>query len=100
MSAGSTHVEAGEGTAIVRITQHRTRREELSEVKRAVENVAADETKSALQIQWRQNLACDNGALKIGRIGVDGIDDEIRDAIAMLVPRRTVGQLRCHVLTE
>ena len=43
MRAGAAKIKSAQRTAIIRMTQHRPRREQLIERQRAVEDIAADQ---------------------------------------------------------
>src|SRR5208282_2090309 len=57
MGARAAVIEPGHGTAIVGVSEHRARREQLIERQRAVENVAAEKAELALEIERAQHLA-------------------------------------------
>src|SRR5277367_5937917 len=57
VGAGAAHIEAGDRAAMVGVAQHRAGREYLVEVERAVEDVAADQAESPLQVQRAHDLA-------------------------------------------
>ena len=71
MRAGAAHVEPRERPAIIRMAEHRARREHLPEIERAVEDVAADEAEGALEIERREDLPPEHRALEVRRVAVD-----------------------------
>src|SRR5437764_8519357 len=98
MRARAAHVEAGEWPAIIRMTEHRARREHLPEIERAMEDVAADEAEGAFQVERRENLTAKHRAFEVRRIAVDRVDHQVGDRLAMFIPGRTVGQFRRDML--
>src|ERR1700733_10423805 len=100
MRAGTAHVQPAERTAVVAVTEHRARAEQLIEAQRAVEDVPADQPEGALQVERTHDLASEHRRLEVGRVSVDGLDHEVGHRLAMRVPGLPVGERRRHVLTE
>ena len=71
MSSRAAHVQAAKGRAIVGMAQHRTGGEKLVQRQGTVENVAADKSESALQVEGRIDLPADDALRKARRIFVD-----------------------------
>src|SRR5216683_621275 len=82
----SAMVEALQGSAIVRVAEHRPRREQLVQRQRAMKNIAAEQAELALEIERRQNLPADHACREARRIFIHGRDHEIGDLLAMVVP--------------
>jgi hypothetical protein len=65
-----------------------------------MENVAADEPESALEIERTHDLPAEHGGLEIRSMGVDQIDHHVRDFLAVGIPGRIVRQHRGDMLAE
>src|SRR5580693_7670436 len=57
MASRTAQKETCDRTSIIRVTQHRTRRENLPQVERSVENIAADKSERPLKIERGKDLA-------------------------------------------
>ena len=59
MASRTAQIETRDRTSIIRVTQHRTRREDLPQIERSVENIAADKSECSLKMRgekiWRAN---------------------------------------------
>src|SRR5208282_2649727 len=82
MGAGAAMIEPGNGTAVVSVSEHRARREQLIERHRAVENIAAEEAELAFEIERAQHLATDDARGKAGRVALDRRDHQVGDGVA------------------
>src|SRR5690606_25397306 len=71
MRARAAHAQPRQRAAVVALSQQRTRAEQLVQAQRAVEDVAADQTEGALQVQWRQRLVAKHGGAEVRRVAVD-----------------------------
>ena len=100
MRAGAAMIEARQRPAVVGIAEHGPRPEQLVERHRAVRDVAADEAEHLFEVERAQRLAADHARLEARRIAVDGVDHQVGDLVAMVVPGAAVGQLRRDVLAE
>ena len=100
VGARPTHVEPGDGRAVIAMTQHRPRGIELIERHVAVEDVATDQPELAFEVERRVDLAGDDARLEVGRMLRDGIDDMVGDLFAHIVPRPPVRQPRLELLAE
>jgi hypothetical protein len=100
MRAGAAHVESGERSAIVRKPEHRPRAEQLVECQRAVKDIAADETESAFQVEWRQSDGADDAGFEVRRVRIDRVDDQARRVRLRCVPVPAIGQLVAEMLAE
>jgi hypothetical protein len=49
MASRTAQIETRDRTSIIRVTQHRTRREDLPQIERSVENIAADQAECSLR---------------------------------------------------
>src|ERR1043166_5178921 len=94
VGAGAAHIKPRDRAAVIGMAEQRAGREQLPEIESAVENVAADEAESALEIERRENLPAEHRPGKIRRVTVDRRDHQVGDLIAMVVPRGAVRQLR------
>ena len=63
MGSGAAQIEARERAAVITVAKHGTRREELIQLEPAMHDVAADEPENALQIERREDLPPQHGAL-------------------------------------
>src|SRR5690348_5671414 len=86
MSAGAAQIEAGDRHAVISMAQHWPCREQLVERQRAVKNVAVWQPEGALEIERRKALPRNNAGLESRRIGLDRIDHQVGDRLAVLVP--------------
>src|SRR6201999_289448 len=93
MCAGAAHVQPVQRAAVVAITQHGSRGEHLVERERTVKDIPADESERALQIQRALDLAPEDCGLEVGSVLVDGVDHQVRDGLAVVVPGGPVGEL-------
>src|SRR6266481_4775709 len=100
MRAGTAHVESLQWAAIVAVAQHGPGGKQLVQAERAVENVAADQTEGALQVERAHDLPAKHGCLEVRCVTVHQLDHDVGHFIAMLVPRGAVRQRRSDVLTE
>src|SRR5205807_6077585 len=65
MRGGAAQVQAADGRAVARPSGERAQEEELRQRHRALENVAAREPETALQVERREDLPIDHGALEV-----------------------------------
>src|SRR5580765_4143851 len=85
MRSRAAEIQAGDRRAVVRMTQHRARGPELVERKLAMENVAADKTKLALEILGRKRAVTNHARPKARRVRLDHFEDALhRLALARL----------------
>src|SRR3712207_8402069 len=61
----------------------------LVERERAVKDVAADEAKSALEVERAQDLAPEHARPETGRVALDGVDHQVRDFLAVIDRKST-----------
>ena len=80
--------------AVVGVSQQGARREYLVESQRAVHDVSVGQAEYRLQICRREHLATDDACLEIGRVAVDGVDDEVGGFPAVIRPAPAFGKLR------
>src|SRR3954447_16082719 len=83
---GAAQIETLQGHAVVCRTDHRPRAEQLVQPHLAVENVAADQPKAALEIERRMKLAAEHRFGKTRRMRVDRGDNLVRRLLPLLVP--------------
>ena len=57
VASRAAQVETSDRTPIIRVAQHRTRREELPKIERSVEYIAANEAECPLEVERGQDLA-------------------------------------------
>ena len=86
MASRTAQIETRDRTSIIRIAQHRTRREDLPQIERSVENIAADEAECSLKIERGKNLARQHRAPEIRRMIIDRFDHEIGDGFTVVIP--------------
>ena len=100
MGPGPALIQPLDGSAIVAVSQHRSRAEQLIERQRAVKYIAADQAKFPLQIEWRMNLPRDHAGAEIGREFAHRRDHQIGHFFTMVIPTSAFAQSRCHVLAK
>src|SRR5262245_63765906 len=100
MGARSAVVETLQRPAIIGIAQRGSRPEQLVERQGAMEDVAAGEAEHLLEVEGAERLAADDARLEPWCVAVDRLDHQIGHALAMVAPRRAVGQLRRDMLAE
>ena len=100
MTSRAAQIEARDRTPIIRVAEHRARREDLPHIKRSMEDIAADQSKRPFEVERGEDLTCQHRATEIRGVAIDRLDHQIGDGFAMVVPRRTVGQLWRDVLAE
>jgi len=86
MASRTAQIETRDRTSIIRVTQHRTRREDLPQIERSVEDVAADQAECPLKIERGKDLARQDRAPEIRCMIIDRFDHEIGDGFAVVVP--------------
>src|SRR4051794_30709118 len=79
-------VKARNWSTVIGITEGRARPEQLIERERAMENVAANQPEYLLQVQGAEDLPVDDAALEPRRVAVDGVDHQIGNRLAAVVP--------------
>ncbi|HEY7786892.1 MAG TPA: hypothetical protein VIF33_00100 [Casimicrobiaceae bacterium] len=68
-----------------------------------MEDIATDEAEFTFQVERRQDATPEHAAREIRRRLVDGVDHQVRDFVAMIVPgvaRQHVADARVRVLAE
>src|SRR3954471_24725398 len=80
----AAQIETLQGHAVVCRTDHRPRAEQLVQPHLAVENVAADQPKAALEIERRMKLAAEHRFGKTRRMRVDRGDNLVRRLLPLL----------------
>src|SRR5579864_8853288 len=83
MGAAAAMVEALQRPAIIGMTEHRPRREQLVQRQRAVKDIAAEQAELPLEVEGGKDLPADHGCAKAPSIGVDGCDHEVGNFLAM-----------------
>src|SRR4051794_33276853 len=86
VGARAAQIEALQRHAIVGRADHRSGAEQLVEPHLAVEDVAADEAKTPLEIERRVDLAADDRLGEARRMAFDRRDDRVRSGLAFLIP--------------
>ena len=86
MASRSAQIETRDRTSIIRVTQQRTRREDLPQIERSVENIAADKSECSLKVERGKDLARQHRAPKVRRMIINRLDHEIGDGFAVVVP--------------
>src|ERR1700726_4272414 len=71
MASRTAQIETRDRTSIIRVTQHRTRREDLPQIERSVENIAADKSECCLKVERGKDLARQHRAPEIRRMIID-----------------------------
>src|SRR5690554_2044306 len=100
MRARAAHVKPLQRSAVVAVTQHGPRAVQLIEAERTMEDVAADEPETPLEVQRRQRLVTQHAVAEVRRVARDGVDHQLRDAIPFLVPGTAIRQLGRDMLAE
>src|SRR5438874_6753192 len=96
----AAHVQSFERAAVIAVTEHRTRGEELVETQRAMEDIAPDETEFALEVERRKRSPSDHAGAEIRGVAIHRIEHESRDLIFVVVPGTSARELRIGVLAE
>ena len=86
MGSRTAQIETRDRTSLIRITQHRTRREDLPQIERSVENITADKSECSLKVERGKELARQHRAPEIWCMIVDRFDHEIGDGFAVVIP--------------
>ena len=86
MASRTAQIETRDRTSIIRVTQHRTRREDLPQIERSVENIAADKSECSLKVERGKDLARQHRPPKVRRKIIDRLDHEIGDGFTVVVP--------------
>ena len=86
MASRTSQIETRDRTSIIRVTQHRTRREDLPQIERSVENIAADKSECSLKVERGKDLARQDRAPEIRRMIIDRLDHEIGDGFTVVIP--------------
>jgi hypothetical protein len=86
MASRTAQIETRDRTSIIRVTRHRTRREDLPQIERSVENIAADKSECSLKIERGKVLARQHRPPEIRRMIIDRLDHEIGDGFTVVVP--------------
>src|SRR3984893_15895401 len=86
MASRTAQIETRDRTSIIRVTQHRTRREVLPQIRRSVENIAADKSECSLKVERGDDLARQHRAPKVLCVIIDRFDHEIGDGFTVVNP--------------
>src|SRR5437764_11567003 len=86
MRSGTTDVESRNWRAVSRPASDWPHREHLVQAHLTVEDVAAGDAETALQVEWRQRLALDDDRSDVGRVFFDNIQDPLGERFAKVVP--------------
>ena len=86
MASRTAQIQARDRTSIIRVTQHRTRREDLPQIERSVENIAADKSECSLKVERGKDLARQHRAPEIRCMIIDRLDHEIGDSFVLVIP--------------
>src|ERR1700730_500820 len=86
MASRTAQIETRNRTSIIRVTQHRTRREDLPQIERPVKNIAADKSECSLKVERGKDLPRQHRAPKVRRKIIDRLDHEIGDGFTVVVP--------------
>jgi hypothetical protein len=85
MASRTAQIETRDRTSIIRVTQHRTRREDLPQIERSVENIAADKSECSLKVERGKDLARQHRAPEIRCMIIDRFDREIGDGFTVVI---------------
>src|SRR6202020_3043361 len=91
MGSRAAHVQSLERSTVVPVPEHRPRREQLIEAEGAVEDVTAHQTEGTLEVQRGEDLPTQDRRPEVRRMLVHQIDHDVRDLLAMRVPRGPAG---------
>src|ERR1700737_1351288 len=86
VASRTAQIETRDRTSIIRVTQHRTRREDLPQIERSVENIAADKSECSLKVERGKDLARQHRAPEIRCMIIDRFDHEIGDGFTVVIP--------------
>src|SRR5437868_6571870 len=79
---------------------HRPRAEQLVEAHLAVENVAPDQSETALEVEGRMDLPPKHRLREPGRVAVHRRDDRIGGLLAFVVPAAPVAEIVAKMLAK
>src|SRR5690348_966947 len=100
VSARAAQVKALERHPVVGSADHRPSAEQLVEPHLPVEDIAADETEAALEIERRMDLPAEHGLGEAGCMSIYGGDDLVGGLFALFVPASTRSEIVAEVLAE
>ena len=100
MRARTAQIKAGERHPVISGANHRPRAEQLIQSHLAVENVAADQTETALQVERRMDLPGNDRFGEAWSMSINGCDNRVRRLFALVVPRPAIRQLVAEMLAE
>jgi len=99
MRGGTTHIKVVDGRAVISPAGDGTEEKELLEGELTLENIALRETELALEVERRENLATGDNFFDVGSVLGDGVDDDVAEGLALIVPR-AFGEFVGRVLNE
>src|SRR5690349_12045396 len=100
MRARAAKVQALERHSVIRRSNHRSSAEQLIETHLSVEDIAADQAKAALEVEWRMNLPAKHRLGEAGRVLIDRGNDGIGRFFPFVVPASAGAKVVTKVLTE
>src|SRR6185295_15189007 len=86
VSCRATHVEAADGSSILRPSRSGSKEKELLERQFTLKDVSLAQTEHGFDIQRRQYLAVENQASQVGRVFGDRVHHRIAELFALLIP--------------
>src|SRR5688500_9609089 len=100
VGARAAQVQSLERHSIVRRADQRAPAAQLIEAHLAVEDIAADQSEAALEVQRRMDLPADHGLGETGRMAVDQRDDRVRGLFTLVVPAAAGAKIVAEMLAE
>src|SRR3982751_2754747 len=100
VGARAAKVEALERHAVIGRTDHGTGAEQLVEAHLAVENVAADQPKAALEVERRVDLASKHRFGEARCVAIHRRDDRIGGSLALIIPAAPLAEVIAEMLAE
>src|SRR6476469_10833594 len=100
MGPRSAQVQALERHPVIGRADHRPGAEQLVESHLAVEDVAADESETALEIKRRMDLPPQHRLGESGRVAVDRRDDLVRRLLPLIVPGSAGAEVKAKMLAK
>src|SRR5258708_32891893 len=100
MRARTAEIKSAHGRAVIGVAEHRSCRKQLAERERTVEDVSADQTEVAFEIERGEDFPGDDALLEIRRVAVHRFDDGIGGCFARIVPAAAVRGDPGEVLAE
>src|ERR1700683_3416070 len=100
MCGRTAEIKVLDGSAELRISRNRPKKEQLLERKFALKDIAFAQSPFAFQIERRDDLLVQNDVSNIGRVLGDSVDHVVAEGFFLIVPVKPRPQLVGRVLHE